>query len=139
MSKIAGPMPVVAGIIENKAGKILIAQRPESSRFGGGLWEFPGGKVDVTESPELALVRELQEELGIDVQIDVLVDVISHVYEEEDSGLHILLMVYKGKWLHGDLQNLEVADSRWVTFEEMKSFEFAVADQKIVSLLSPKN
>lgn len=137
--KISGPLPVVAGIIENTEGKILIAKRPESSRFGAGLWEFPGGKVDVEEAPELALVRELHEELAIEVKIERLVDVISHVYKEEDSGLHIILMVYAGRWVAGDVQNLEVADSKWVTFDEMKQFEFAVADQKIVSLLSPKN
>ena len=57
---------VVAAALTNQSGEILLQRRPEGRQMAG-LWEFPGGKVDADESPESALVRELKEELGIDV------------------------------------------------------------------------
>ena len=80
-------MVVAAGLIDAD-GRILLSQRPESKSMAG-LWEFPGGKVDPGESPEQALIRELQEELGIDTRESCLAPFTfaSHAYED----FHLLM------------------------------------------------
>jgi 8-oxo-dGTP diphosphatase len=79
-------IPVVAGILK-KGDLILVGQRPETHTLGG-LWEFPGGKIEMGESPELALARELREELGIEAEIGELKIACTHSYG--DVGILIL-------------------------------------------------
>ena len=89
-------IPVVAGFLK-KDGKILVGQRPENNSLPG-QWEFPGGKIEPGETPEQALVRELQEELGIDAEVGDLKLACTHSYG--DVGILILfyeILFWKGQ------------------------------------------
>ncbi len=87
---------VVAAALTNEHGAFLLQRRPEG-RAMAGLWEFPGGKVEVSETPELALVRELNEELGIDVVIDSL-HPITFATTQNDGRDILLLLYHCTKW-----------------------------------------
>ncbi len=95
---------VVAAALTNQDGEILLQKRPEGRQMAG-LWEFPGGKVDVGESPESALVRELQEELGIDVLAENLVPI---TFASEPLGdRNLLLLLYRcTKWQGEPLRSI---------------------------------
>ena len=82
---------VAAVALVDKDGRVLLSQRPEDKQLGG-LWEFPGGKVEAGERPETALIRELKEELGIDVAESCLAPLTfaSHAYED----FHLLMPLY---------------------------------------------
>ena len=91
---------VVAVALFDGQGRVLLAQRPPGKAMAG-LWEFPGGKVEVGETPEAALVRELEEELGIEVDVEALepLTFASHTYLEQN--FHLLMPLYGkkgGKW-----------------------------------------
>mgnify|MGYP000182511551 CR=1 FL=1 len=90
---------VVACALVDPDGRVLIAQRPQG-KAQAGLWEFPGGKVEPGEQPEVALIRELQEELGIDVTQACLAPMTfaSHAYED----FHLLMPVYVCRRWNGD-------------------------------------
>lgn len=128
-------VPVVAAIIR-KRDKILIAQRKKDSKLEPSRWEFPGGKIEFGEHPEEALVREINEELGIKIQVKKLHTVLSHVYDFRGKKLHVILLVFLTDYVSGEVRNLDVQDSRWVTKKEMKEFEFVSGDRKLVKELS---
>ena len=88
----ASPLVLVAAVaLVDADGRVLLAQRPEGKAMAG-LWEFPGGKLDPGETPEAALIRELEEELGIDVAASCLAPLTfaSHAY----ADFHLLLLLY---------------------------------------------
>ena len=90
---------MAAGVLVDDQGQVLITQRPEGKSLAG-LWEFPGGKVEAGQTPEAALVRELKEELGIEVVISRLTPLTfaSHAYPE----FHLLMPVYLCRHWQGD-------------------------------------
>jgi len=123
------PIIVTAAILRRDRS-VLITKRPESSRHGG-MWEFPGGKLDPNESPQEGLRRELMEELGIDSEVG---DIFETVYFRYPQGT-VLILVYECRHLSGDIRNLEVAEHHWVPITELDRFDLLPADAPIVAKL----
>ena len=113
-----------------KNNKFLIAQR-NLKKDQGGLWEFPGGKVEKNESYENALIREIKEELNADIEVDEYVGENVHHYPEKD----IKLIFYKAKLLSEQIELLEHESYEWITKEEKDKFEFAGADKVVFDLI----
>ena len=120
---------VVAGIIY-KEGKFLIAQR-NLKKSQGGLWEFPGGKVESGETKQEALKREIKEEFNADIKVGEFVGEIIHSYPDKEIKLNF----YKAELIGETFELLEHEDCSWITKEEKDKYEFAGADQKIFELL----
>jgi 8-oxo-dGTP diphosphatase len=98
-SSAAKPLVIVsAAALVDSEGRVLIAQRPAHKSMGG-LWEFPGGKVEPGETPEAALIRELKEELDVDAAADALqpVTFASHAYD----GFHLLMPLFAARQWRG--------------------------------------
>lgn len=121
---------VVAGIIRNEEGKFLITQR-NLKKAQGGLWEFPGGKIEAGETKEDAIVREIKEELTIDIRVDEYLDEKLFEYPEKT----INLIAIKCTKVGGELNLNEHEDARWISKDELDNFEFAPADHFIVNKL----
>ena len=121
---------VVAGVIKNEEGKILITQR-NLKKAQGGLWEFPGGKIELNETKENAIVREIKEELDIDIQVEQYLSEKVFNYPEKD----INLIALECKKVNGEIKLLEHEDYRWIDNSELGDFEFAPADMFIVEKL----
>lgn len=122
---------VAVGVIVNTDGKILIAKRPLSAHQGG-LWEFPGGKVDAGERIEQALVRELREELAIDVLASQPLIQIRHHYPDKS----VLLDVYKITQFLGTPIGNEGQPIQWVDAKELSNFAFPAANRPIISAIN---
>lgn len=120
---------VVAGIIY-KEGKFLIAQR-NRKKSQGGLWEFPGGKVEQGETYEEALIREIKEEFNADIQIKQYVGEKTHHYPEKD----VHLSFYTANLLSSKIELLEHEAYQWITKEEKQNFKFAGADEIVFELI----
>ena len=125
------PILVSAAILEHD-GKILLAQRDANSRFGAEKWEFPGGKVELLESPKQALKREINEELGIGISDLWLVDVNSHIYEDEQGKLHIILISYRCKPNHLNLIKHAHKELKWVKPTDIDPADLCEADKPIL-------
>ncbi len=121
---------VTAGVIWNEEGKVLLAQRPAEGLLGG-LWEFPGGKVEPGETLEACLKRELREELDIEVEVGEPVAVVSHAY----SHFRITLHAFHCRLVRGEPQAIGVADWRWVRPEEIRMYPLSRADIKVLEVL----
>lgn len=119
---------VVAGIIY-KNNKFLIARR-NLNKSQGGLWEFPGGKVEKNESYENALKREIKEELNADIEVKEYVGESIYHYPEKD----IKLIFYKAKLLSEKIELLEHESYKWITKDEKDKYEFAGADKEAFDL-----
>lgn len=126
---------VVAAALMNPQGEVLLAQRPEGKRLAG-KWEFPGGKVEANESPEMALCRELREELGITVQPGNLEPFwfLSHDYVAEFS-FHLLMPVYICRHWEGTPEALEHAAIQWCHPRSMHTMDMIEADAELVQRL----
>jgi 8-oxo-dGTP diphosphatase len=120
---------VVAAIVRRN-GKILITRRLDHVHLGG-LWEFPGGKVEGEESLEGALLREILEELGINIAIGPEIFTIEHDYPSKSVRLHF----FDCTVIQGEPQALDVSDLRWVTPSQLADFEFPPADAKLIQKL----
>lgn len=120
---------VVAGVIY-KNNKFLIAQR-NLKKAQGGLWEFPGGKVEEGESYENALAREIKEEFNANIEVNEYIGENIHHYPEKD----IRLLFYKARLLSENIELLEHEDYKWITKEEKDNFEFAGADRVVFNLI----
>ena len=120
---------VAAGLVF-RAGRLLITRRPEGVHLAG-LWEFPGGKLEPGETFEQALVRELDEELGIDVEVGVLVESIHHDYPEKS----VYLKFFRCCWLAREPQPHEVAELAWIARDELRNHEFPAADARLLDTL----
>ncbi len=119
---------VAAAVIRDNSGKILIARRADT-QHQGGLWEFPGGKVEGDESVETALARELHEELGIVVTAARPLIKVHHDYPDK----HVLLDVWEVSAFTGDPHGAEGQPLSWVTPRELVDYEFPAANQPIVA------
>ncbi|HVZ99571.1 MAG TPA: 8-oxo-dGTP diphosphatase MutT [Caulobacterales bacterium] len=120
---------VVAAAMFDDAGRVLIAQRP-AHKMLGGLWEFPGGKLETGESPEAALVRELQEELGVTVEPDCLdpYAFASHSY----ADFHLLMPLYAIRAWKGEPQAREAQALAWASPEQLRDYKMPPADAPLV-------
>ena len=123
-------LTVVAAVIRDAEGRVLLAKRP-ADRHMGGLWEFPGGKVDDGEAPADALVRELREELGVAASIGHPITFAVH----EEPGLRILLLFYAARILDGEPKGKEGQAVTWVPIAELASFPTPPADAELVRRL----
>ena len=121
---------VVAAVIKDDSGKILITQR-NLKKSQGGLWEFPGGKIEPNETKEQAIIREIKEELTIDINVKKYIDEKIFTYPEKD----INLIALECSIINGNIELLEHEDYRWVSSSELENFEFAPADMFIVEKL----
>jgi 8-oxo-dGTP diphosphatase len=112
--------------------RVLLARRPEGKKMAG-LWEFPGGKLNPGETPEAALIRELREELGIDVAEACLAPFAfaSHAYER----FHLLMPLYLCRRWKGFVQPLENQTLAWVRAAKLTEYEMPPADKPLVPLL----
>lgn len=123
---------VAAAVLINSDGKMLIAQRPEGKDMAG-LWEFPGGKVKVGELPEAALVRELNEELGIETSVGCLTPLTFASYGYE--RFHLLMPLYGLRVWQGTPTAREGQQLAWVTKQELRTYPMPPADVAIVQNL----
>lgn len=127
------PIVLVAAVaLVDLEGRVLLAQRPEGKSLAG-LWEFPGGKVEADETPEAALIRELHEELGIDVTASCLAPFTfaSHEYEK----FHLLMPLYLCRKWQGIPQALEGQVLKWVKPLRMGDYPMPPADEPLVAML----
>jgi A/G-specific adenine glycosylase len=130
--KKSGALPHydTAAAIVQRNGKILIAQRKHDG-FLGGLWEFPGGKLEKRESLEECLEREIREELGIEIAVGELFAKVNHGYSHFRITLHAFLCTHRS----GRVRKLDVADFRWIAPPELTNFAFPKADRVIIQKL----
>jgi 8-oxo-dGTP diphosphatase len=123
---------VVACALIDPDGRVLLAQRPPGKAMGG-LWEFPGGKVDSGETPEDTLIRELHEELGIAVKEACLAPFAfaSHPYPD----FHLLMPLYVCRRWEGTPQALEHSALKWVRPRDMGQYSMPPADLPLIPML----
>ena len=126
---------VAAAALLNEKNEVLLAQRPDTKRLAG-KWEFPGGKVEMRESPEEALIRELREELGIEIQAAHCepFSFISHDYVTE-FGFHLLMPVFFCRQWKGEPKALEHAAIIWQPVNKMHELDMIEADAELVEKL----
>jgi mutator protein MutT len=111
-------------------GKLLITQRHAKAHLGG-LWEFPGGKREAGESFEQCLVREIREELGIEVGVGKLVEAVTHEYPEKI----VHLKFFHCAWLREEPRTLDCQDFAWVEKEQLGDYVFPEADKVLLQNL----
>ena len=121
------PLAVCAAVIRHDE-KILLTKRP-ANKPHGGLWEFPGGKIEAGESPHQSLRREIREELDIDISIGQVLETVYHHY---DWG-NVLIIAYHCSWQSGTIRHLEVADHHWVTASRLHEYNILPADLPIIA------
>lgn len=125
--------PVVAAAIVRADGRVLLQRRPRNKAMAG-LWEFPGGKIESGETPERALARELQEELGIEIDAGLVRP--ACFASTPLGGRHLLLLLYLVSEWTGEPRALEASDLAWVGPEEMRALPMPPADEPLVELLA---
>lgn len=123
---------VAACALVDPDGRVLISKRPQGKSMAG-LWEFPGGKVETGENPEQALIRELREELGIDVTSACLAPLTfaSHAYET----FHLLMPLYVCRRWEGVARPLEGQELAWVKPAKLRSYDMPPADEPLIAHL----
>ncbi|WP_193334467.1 (deoxy)nucleoside triphosphate pyrophosphohydrolase [Devosia beringensis] len=123
---------VVAGALVDADRRVLIAQRPEGKSMAG-LWEFPGGKIEPGETPEAALIRELEEELGVTTHTACLAPVsfASHSYEK----FHLLMPLYVCRKWQGIPAPREHIALKWVRPQALRDYAMPPADLPLIAAL----
>ena len=113
-------------------GRVLLAERPEGKIFAG-YWEFPGGKIETGETPEAALVRELDEELGVDTKDSCLAPLgfVSHPYDTH----HMVLLLYVCRKWSGRPRPKEGGQLKWVAPARLRDFEMPPANKELISVI----
>lgn len=122
---------IAAGIIRNSQNEIFITQRPLGTHMGG-FWEFPGGKLEQSETPEQALIRELNEEVGIDVTDCQMFKQVEHEFDDRHIRLYFFLVT---EW-ENEPYGREGQASRWVKQTDLVADEFPEANRVIVAMLT---
>ena len=124
---------VSAAALVDQDGRILLARRPDGA-FLGGLWEFPGGKVEDGESPEAALVRELREELGIDTWRSCLAPLAFASHEYDD--FHLLMPLFACRTWNGvPARGRAHSELKWVRPRDLQSYPMPPADKPLLPIL----
>ena len=123
---------VVAAMVQDAAGRTLLSRRRHDQPMGG-LWEFPGGKVEDGESPEEALGREIKEELGTGCTVGRIFDVVFHRYPDFD----LVLLVYECT-LQGEPRAVQVAEVAWVEPQRLCEYAVLPADVPLVQRLAQR-
>jgi 8-oxo-dGTP diphosphatase len=120
---------VAAVALVDADGRVLVSKRPEGKQLAG-LWEFPGGKVEAGERPETALIRELKEELGIDVTEACLAPLTfaSHTYED----FHLLMPLYVCRRWKGLVRAAEGQELQWVKPVKLRELPMPPADLPLI-------
>jgi len=121
---------VAIAVIYNAKNQILIARRA-SHQHQGGMWEFPGGKVENGENSQQALIREIQEEVGIEVESSLLIKKIIHQYDNKK----VCLDVYAVKNWSGKASGMEGQPIKWVEIDDLNHYKFPKANNEIISLI----
>jgi mutator protein MutT len=117
-----------------RGGRLLITQRHANAHLGG-LWEFPGGKREPHETFEQCLVREIHEELGVEISVGELFEEVFHAYPEKS----VHLKFFTCQLLSGEPQPLDCAAVKWIDKTELADFEFPAADARLLEKLkSPR-
>ncbi len=126
------PLPhyAVTAAVIRRNGRVLIAQRPFGGRLGG-LWEFPGGKVEVGETLPQCLRREIKEELGFRIKVGDFITSIDHAYTHFKITLH----AFECTVVSGEPRTLGVEDFKWVRMSELSKYAFAKTDLRIIEAL----
>jgi 8-oxo-dGTP diphosphatase len=125
---------VVAAMIRDEQGRLLVAERPEG-KFMAGWWEFPGGKVEFGESPEDALAREVREELDIEVEVASPFHVVNVVRGPDRA---VLVMFYWCRWVSGEIRLLDAGAVDWATVEDLDRIKFLESNRPVVEKLKKR-
>ena len=124
---------IVASVaLINSDNQILIAQRPKEKHLSG-LWEFPGGKVEKNESPENTLIRELKEELNVNINQKCVAPLTFSEFDYKEFNLLLLLYVCR-RW-DGDPESMENNPIKWVKSNELKEYKMPPADDSLIYCL----
>ena len=126
-------MTVVAVALIDGSGRVLL-QRRAADRAMAGLWEFPGGKVEADELPEAALIREIEEELGVVLDDDALAPACFASAPLGDT--HMILLLYLCRHWRGEPRPLDASALKWLRPDEMDASEMPPADRPLIALLS---
>ncbi len=130
---MTGPIVLVAAVaLVDGDGRVLLAQRPPGKHLAG-TWEFPGGKVHEGETPEAALIRELEEELGIQTDVKCLAPFTFASYGYET--FHLLMPLYVCRVWQGIVQPMEGQKLAWVRVSDLSNYEMPPADIPLVAML----
>jgi 8-oxo-dGTP diphosphatase len=123
---------VAAGALIDTDGRVLVTQRPPDKAMAG-LWEFPGGKVEPGETPEATLIRELKEELGIDIRSACLAPLTfaSHGYQ----SFHLLMPLYVCRTWDGIVRPLEGPGLKWLRPRDLRALDMPPADAPLIAPL----
>lgn len=125
------PLEVVGAVILDEGGKVLCALRSDQMSLAGH-WEFPGGKIDADESPEAALAREIEEELGCTISVGELVADCTYAY----PNVTIRLRTYRAAIVSGEAHPAEHEKLGWFEVSELDSLVWAPADLPTIEALS---
>jgi mutator protein MutT len=134
MSQERSPLPhkiIGVAVIWNGEREILIDKRRQNGDMGG-LWEFPGGKVEPGETVEECIAREIQEELAIEVLVGDRLITINHTYPR----FEVTLIVHHCQHLKGEPQPIESSEVRWVKVPDLETYAFPEANRQIIDALN---
>lgn len=121
-------------VISNQQKQILIDRRKATGEMGG-LWEFPGGKVETGETIEACIKREIKEELGLDIVVGDRLITITHNYQTFD----VTLYVHDCQYITGEPQPIECEEIHWVNAAQLNKYQFPAANTEIVKLLQQRD
>lgn len=133
MSQTKAPLPhkqIGVAVIYGKDGRILIDRRKQEGLLGG-LWEFPGGKIEPNETFAECVKREIKEELGIEIKVNDQLMTVNHAY----SHFKVTLNVFNCTHLSGEPQTIECDEVKWVTLDEIDSYPFPKANSQIIDAI----
>jgi mutator protein MutT len=122
---------VAVGVLierDDRGWQILITRRPNHVVYGG-YWELPGGKVEAAESPRDCLVREFEEEVGLQIEVGAALSEVEHRYEHA----HVRLHPFFCRRIAGEPRNLQVAEHRWVRMSELDDYKFPEANAPLMA------
>ena len=132
MSEISSVPHKIIGVavIWNDQQQILIDRRRQEDTMGG-LWEFPGGKIELEETIQECIRREIAEELGVEIEVKEHLITIEHIY----THLRVTLTVHHCQLLAGIPQPLESDEIRWVSLDELDNYVFPEGNRQIIAAL----
>lgn len=133
MTEARAPLPhkiIGVAVIWNGQGQILIDRRRQEGLLGG-LWEFPGGKVEPDETIEACIQREIREELGVEIEVGDRLIIVDHAY----SHFRVTLNVHHCRYLSGDPQPIECDEVRWVEPSDLRNYAFPKANVQIIDAI----